>query len=74
MGIYEIINLSLYLIKRHVMQAYWGVEVWLWAFLTSALDEEWSASRLVHITTRKGGGLTSVRWLGYRLDDQGIEV
>jgi hypothetical protein len=58
-GIYEMINLSLRLIKHHVIQAYWGVEVWLYAFLTSALDEhEWSVSFSVHFTARKGEGLS----------------
>jgi len=34
--------------------AYWGAEVWLHAFLTSALDvAEWSASRPGHFTPRE---------------------
>jgi hypothetical protein len=37
------------LIKHHTIQVYVGVNVWLHAFLTSALDGgEWSASRPGH--------------------------
>jgi hypothetical protein len=40
------VKLSLSLTKYHAMNTYWGVEVYLRAFLTSALDGgEWSASR-----------------------------
>jgi len=36
------VNLSLCLIKHHVMKTYWGVEVQLHAFLTTALGGvEW---------------------------------
>jgi hypothetical protein len=37
---------SLCLAKHHTMKTYWGVEVWMHAFLTLALDGgEWLASR-----------------------------
>jgi hypothetical protein len=40
------VKLSLCLTKHDAMKAYWGVEVWLPAFLTLALEGgEWSASR-----------------------------
>jgi hypothetical protein len=40
------VKLSLCLTKHHDMQVYWGAEVYLHAFLTSALDGgEWSSSR-----------------------------
>jgi hypothetical protein len=36
---------SLCLTKHHNMKMYWGMEVWLHAFLTLALDgDEWSAA------------------------------
>jgi hypothetical protein len=39
--------LSLFLTKHHAMKTYWGVEVYLHAFLTWALrGGKWSASRL----------------------------
>jgi hypothetical protein len=48
------VKLSLRLTKHHAMKAYWGAEVWLHAFLTSALDGgEWSASRPVRFTPRE---------------------
>jgi hypothetical protein len=57
MGRYEMINLSLCLIKHQVMQAYWRVDVLTHAFLTSALDEnELLASRFGHFTAREEGG------------------
>jgi hypothetical protein len=40
-------EMSLCLTKHHAMKTYWGVEVQLHAYLTSALDGgEWSALRL----------------------------
>jgi hypothetical protein len=39
------VKLSPCLAKYHAMKTYWGMEVYLHAFLTSALDGgEWSAS------------------------------
>jgi len=43
--------LALRLAKYHIKKTYWGVEVWLYAFLTSILDGgEWSVSRLGRFT------------------------
>jgi hypothetical protein len=40
------VKLSLALMEHHGMEAYWGAEIQLHAFLTSELDGgEWSASR-----------------------------
>jgi hypothetical protein len=45
---------NLRLTKYHANKTYWGVEVWLRAFLTSALDGgEWSASRPGRFTPGK---------------------
>jgi hypothetical protein len=45
-------KLSLCLAKHHAMKTYWGLEVQLHAFLTSALKgDEWSASRPGRLTT-----------------------
>jgi hypothetical protein len=45
------------------MEACWGVEVYLHAFLTSALDEgEWSASCPCHFTVREKAPGT--HWVG----------
>jgi hypothetical protein len=45
------------------MKTYWGVELWLHAFLTSALDGgEWSASRPGRFTTRERAPGT--HWIG----------
>jgi hypothetical protein len=42
------------LTEHHAMKTYWGVELWLHVFLTSALDGgEWSASRPGRFTIRK---------------------
>jgi hypothetical protein len=46
--------MSLCLTKHHVMKTYWGVEVYLHAFLISALDGgEWSASHSGRLTPRE---------------------
>jgi hypothetical protein len=56
-------QLSLYLTKHHAMKTYWGVEVYLHAFLTSALDGgEWSASRPGHFTPKERAPGT--HWIG----------
>jgi hypothetical protein len=48
------VKLSLCLTKHHAMKTYWGMEVYLHAFLTSALDGgEWSASRPSRFTPRE---------------------
>jgi len=44
----------LFLTKHHAMKTYWGAEVWLPAFLTSALDGgELSASRPGRFTPKE---------------------
>jgi hypothetical protein len=45
------------------MKAYWGVELWLHAFLTSTVDvDEWSASRFGRFTLR--GRAPGTHWIG----------
>jgi hypothetical protein len=40
------VEISLHLIKHHAMKTRGGVEVYFYAYITSALDvDEWSASR-----------------------------
>jgi hypothetical protein len=57
------VKLSLCLTKHHAMKTYWGVEVQLHAFLTSALDGgEWSASRPGRFTPREKAPFT--HWIG----------
>jgi hypothetical protein len=49
------------------MEAYWGIEIYLHVFLTSALDEgEWSASRPVHYILRERASGT--HWIGDWVD------
>jgi len=53
----------LFLTDHHPMKAYWGVEVYLHALLTSALDGgEWSASCPGHFIPRERGPDTN--WMG----------
>jgi hypothetical protein len=48
------------------MEAYWGVEVYLHAFLYSALDGgKWSASHPGHFTPREGA--PGIHWIGSRV-------
>jgi hypothetical protein len=48
------VKLSLCLTKHHAMKTYWGVEAYLHAFLTQALDgSEWSASSPGSFTPRE---------------------
>jgi hypothetical protein len=57
------VKLSLCLTKNHTMKTYWGVEVELHAFLTSALDgDEWSTSRPGRFTPRERAPRT--HWIG----------
>jgi hypothetical protein len=54
-----VVKLSLCLTKHHAMKTFWGVEVWLHSFLTSAVDRgEWSASRLGRFTPRERAPVT----------------
>jgi hypothetical protein len=51
------------------MKMYWGVEVWLHAFLTSSLDGgEWSASHPGYFTPRERATGTYLKggWMGPR--------
>jgi hypothetical protein len=63
-----------FLIEHHAMKAYWGVEVYLHAFLTSALDGgEWSASCPGRFTPRENARGTHLIgcWVGPR---SGLDV
>jgi hypothetical protein len=56
-------KMSLCLTKHHAMKTHWGVEVYLHAFLTSALHGgEWSASRAGRFTPREKAPGT--HWIG----------
>jgi hypothetical protein len=49
------------LIEYHAVKAYWGNQVYLHAFLASALDGgEWSASRLCRFTLRERAPVTMI--------------
>jgi hypothetical protein len=55
-------KLSQRLTKHHAMKTYWGMEVDLHAFFTSALDGgEWSVSRPGRFTYR---GAPGTHWIG----------
>jgi hypothetical protein len=48
---------------HHAMKTYWGVAIYLYAFLTSVLDEgEWSASCPGHLTPRVR--VPGTHWIG----------
>jgi hypothetical protein len=48
------VKLPLFLTEHHTMKSYGGVEIYLHAFLTSALDGgEWSSSDPYRFTPRK---------------------
>jgi hypothetical protein len=50
----HIYHVCVCLTKHHAMKTYWGVEVYLYALLTSALyGGEWSASRPGRLTQGK---------------------
>jgi hypothetical protein len=58
----QLCNVSLFLIKHHVMKTYRGVKIQLHAFLMLALDEgEWSASCCSHFNPGERSHST-VRW------------
>jgi hypothetical protein len=66
--------LCFFLTEHHAMEAYWGVEVKLHAFLTSALDgDEWSASRLGRFTPRERVPDNHWRW-GWVGPRAGLEI
>jgi hypothetical protein len=44
------------------MKAYWGVDVWIHVFFTSALVGEWSASRNDHFTPEERA--PGIHWIG----------
>jgi len=55
--------------KHHAMKTYGGVELWLYAFITSALDGgEWSSSRPGRFTPGLRAPATHWRggWVGLR--------
>jgi hypothetical protein len=59
----EAVNLSLCLTKHYAIKTYWGVEVQLHAFLTSAIDGGvWSASHPGRFTPKERAPCT--HWIG----------
>jgi hypothetical protein len=55
--------MSLCLTKHHEVKMYWGMKIYLHAFLTSALDgDKWSASRPGRFTA--GERTPGTHWIG----------
>jgi len=62
-------NLTSCSIKHHIMKTYWGMDVWLHAFLTS----KWSASSPGQFTP--GVRAPRIHWIGGRMSSRvGLEA
>jgi hypothetical protein len=55
-------EVALCLIKHYAMKAYWGVDVYIHFFFTSALVGEWSASCPGRFTL--GESASGIHWTG----------